>query len=317
MSDDEAEVASSTSSPVSGESKERVRPYDFSRPNKLSKEQLRVLQAMHEPFARGLGLTLSAYLRMMVEAEVVAAVLMTYEEYTRRLPSPAIVSIFALPPLDGNAILEIYPDFAFALLDRLLGGFGSRPTRLRELTDIEQPVIRRVAERTMANLAEAWQHVAPIEPQYVRTEYHPPFTQLAAAKDMLVVIRLEIKLKGMTGRVNLGIPFHVIEPIVPKLSARELFVQDKQALSRTQSEALRAKLAQMEVPVTVILGRAHVSMKELLELRAGDYIPLDTVATDPLPILVGNLQKLSGRPGRAGKRLAVEVVAIHGHEEAM
>lgn len=293
----------------------RVRPYDFGRPNKLSKDQLRTLQMMHESFARGVATSLSAYLRTFVEAEVVSCDAMLYEEFARVVSNPGIMAIFSLPPLEGSVVLEVNPDIGFAIIDRLLGGPGTVPKFVRELTELEQPVMRRVVERIMENLSDSWSHVVAIEPRFEQLELNPQFTQLVPPKDMVVVIGVAVSLRGATGRFNLCIPYDVIEPVVPKLSAHYLFSGSRKEASPAQSEALRRRLRQLYVPIQVILGEAQVTVGELLDLQVGDYIPLDTKADGVLPVLVGSKLKFLARPGRSGNRMAVELVSIVEQEE--
>ena len=163
---DGGDEASGQAKAAGGEVKGRVRPYDFARPNKLSKDQLRTLQMMHESFARGFLSTLSAYLRSYVEAEVVAADAMTYEEFSRVLPNPGVMAIFSLPPLEGSAMIEIDPDLGFAVIDRLLGGPGTTPKQVRELTELEQPVMKRVLEQIIEHLPDSWSQVVQITPNF-------------------------------------------------------------------------------------------------------------------------------------------------------
>ena len=312
-----AQSPSGSSSPAERgvEAKGRVRPYDFARPNKLSKEQLRTLQVMHEPFARGIATTLSAYLRSYVQAEVVSADAMTYEEFSRMLPNPGMMAVFALPPFEGNALLEIDPDLGFAVIDRLLGGPGTAPKHLRELTELEQPVMRRVMEQIIDRLTDAWNQVAPIQPRFLRLELNPQFTHLVPPRDMVVVVRLEVSLQAASGRLSLCIPYEILEPVVPKLSAHYLFIRGKKEVSPAQLNALRKRVDRLVVPVTVILGSASVTLAELLELQVGDYITLDTRVDGTLPVLVGSRAKFYGRPGRVGNRMAVEIVEIAPPEE--
>jgi len=293
----------------------RVRPYDFGRPNKLSKEQLRTLQIMHEPFARGVAASLSAYLRSFVEAEVVSADAMLYEEFTRTVAQPGIMAIFSIPPLEGSIVLEVNPILGFSVIDRLLGGPGSGLRHVRELTELEQPVMRRVVERMMANLSNAWSHVISIDPGFERLELNPQFTQLVPPKDMVVVIKLRISLQGTSGDVQLCIPFDVIEPVVPKLSAHYLFTSAKKVSTPEQTQALSAKVMQMQVPIRVLLGEASVSLKELLDLQVGDFVPLETKKDGLLPVQIGTRTKFLARPGRSGARLAIELVCAASQEE--
>lgn len=294
--------------PARPDAQGRVRPYDFARPNKLSKDQLRTLQLMHESFARGIATSLSGYLRTFVEAEVVSTDAMLYEEFSRNVPNPGIMAIFALPPLEGSVMLEIGPDIGIAIIDRLLGGPGTLPKRARELTELEQPVMRRIVDRVMSNLNEAWRHVVEVEPRFDQLELNPQFTQLAPPKDIVIVIGIELTLRGGRGRMNLCIPYDAIEPVVPKLSAHYLFARSRKEAASEQSEAIVENLRLMPVPIRVILGRSAVTVRELVDLEVGDYISLETKRDALLTVLVGARAKFMGRPGRVGTRLAVELI---------
>jgi len=319
--DDEQEAGVSASGAVAAsrasrsESKSRVKPYDFARPHKLSKEQLRTLQMMHETFARGIASTLSAYLRSYVQAEVVSADAMTYEEFSRLLPNPGIIGVFSLPPLEGSAAIEIDPDLGFAVIDRLLGGPGVAPKQVRELTDLEQPVIKRVLEQIIEHLPDSWNQVMPTYPRFEHLEINPQFMHLVAPREMVVVIRLEVIMASASGRLSLCIPFDIIEPIVPMLSAHHLFIRGKKDASPAEAQALRDRLNRLKVPVTAVLGEAQVTVAELLDLEVGDYIALDSPVGGLIPILVGTRVKFYGRPGRSGNRLAVEIVETAHPEE--
>lgn len=285
-----------------------IRPYDFSRPNKLSKDQLRTLHIMHEVFARGIATSLSAYLRTYVEAEVVSTDSVAYVEFSQTLANPGIMAIFTLSPLEGRSLLAVDPEIGFAIMDRLLGGPGQPPRQLRELTEIEQPVMQRIVERLMENLPDSWSHMAPIEPRFERLELNPQFTQLVPPKDMVVTISVEIAIRNTSGKITICIPFEVIEPLVPKLSAHYLFTSDRHDTTPEQAEALKTRVRQLQVPLRVLLGSAEVKMQEILELKEGDFIPLDTRADGTLPVLIGGRLKFSARPGRSRNRMAIEIV---------
>lgn len=299
-----------------GDAKPKVKPYDFARPDKLSKDQLRTLQMMHESFARGIASTLSAYLRSYVETEVVSADSMTYEEFARMLPNPGITAIFSLPPLEGSAMIEIDPDLGFAIIDRLLGGPGVVPEQVRELTELEQPVMRRVVEQIIDHLPDSWSQVVQLVPRFEQLELNPQFTHLVPPRDIVVVIRLEVNMASASGRLSLCIPYDVIESIVPKLSAHYFFIRGKKEATAAEAETLHRRLERLCVPVTAILGEVEVSFGDLLALEVGDYLSLETRINEPLAIKIGDRVKFRARPGTRGKRMAVQIVeCIYGTEE--
>lgn len=286
----------------------RLKTYDFRRPDKLSKDQLRTLHMMHEGFARLLQTSLSAYLRAMVELEVASVEQMTYEEFSRLLANPTILSVFSLHPLEGSALLEIDPEIGFAIIDRLLGGPGSIPSRLRELTDIEQTVMRRIVVRSMDNLTPAWSQVVEMRPRFERLELNPQFTQLVPPNEMVVVIALELKLRGVVGRINLCLPYLSLEPIVSKLTTHYWFSASRRQPTPEAQATLGRRVSELYVTLSVILGTSQVRVQDLLDLAPGDVIQLDAPVTGLLPVRLAGRTKFWVRPGRAGNRLAAEIV---------
>lgn len=291
-----------------------VKRYDFRRPDKFSKDQLRTLQIIHESFARGLATYLSGYVRTIVEGEVVSVTQATYDEFVRSLTNPTLLGVFSVSPLEGSAIIEIPPDLTFVIIDRLLGGPGTIPTRIRELTEIEQTVMRRVLEQLLGSLGDAWSNLVDMEPRLERVEVNPQFVQLIPPHDMVIVIALRVRIREVEGRVNICIPYMALEPLAPKLSAHYLFGGGEKVEAGQNVEELRRQVETMTVPVVVSLGEAVVTVGELLDLSMGDVIRLDTRTADSLSVRVGEKAKFRAKPGRLGSRLAVEITEVLSEE---
>ncbi|MFS8581976.1 MAG: flagellar motor switch protein FliM [Limnochordales bacterium] len=287
-----------------------VKRYDFRRPDKFSKDQLRTLQIIHEGFSRGFATYLSGYVRTIVEGEVVLVTQSTYDEFVRSLTNPTLIGVFSMAPLEGSAIIEIPPDLTFVIIDRLLGGPGTVPARIRELTEIEQTVMRRVLERSLTALSDAWSNLVQLEPRLERLEVNPQFVQLLPPHDMVVVIALRVRIRGVEGRVNICIPYIALEPIASKLSAHYLFGGGEKVETGQYVEDIRKQVETMAVPLVVSLGEAVVTVAELLDLAEGDVIRLDTRVSEPLSVRVGDKTKFLAKPGRLGSRLAVEITEV-------
>lgn len=291
-----------------------VKRYDFRRPDKFSKDQLRTLQIIHEGFSRGFATNLSGYVRTMVEGEVVLVTQATYDEFVRSLTNPTLISVFSVAPLEGNALIEIPPDLTFVIIDRLLGGPGTLPTRIRELTEIEQTVMRRIVEQSLESLGDAWENLVPLQPKLERLEVNPQFVQLLPPQDMVIVIALRIRILGIEGRVNICLPYLALEPIASKLSAHYLFGSGETVEAGENVEQIRRRVEKMDVSVSVSLGEASVTVSELLELAVGDVIRLSSRTEQPLPVRVGDKTKFLARPGRVGSRMAVEITKVFAEE---
>ena len=127
----------------------KIKIYDFKRPDKFSKEQIRTISMMHDAFARLTTTVLSAQLRSMIHVHVASVDQLTYEEFIRSIPTPTTLAIINMDPLKGNAILEIDPAVTFSIIDRLFGGTGEGTKSQHELTDIETSVMEGIIVRIL------------------------------------------------------------------------------------------------------------------------------------------------------------------------
>ena len=292
------------------EGHKKVRVYDFKRPNKFSKEQIHTIQAIHENYARLLANSFSAYLRTFVTMSVHAVEQLTYDEFIKSMPNPTIMNIFQMDPLAGNAILEINPGLAFGILDRLFGGQGEAPEKIRGLTDIERTVLEKIVNRSLGHLSEAWDNVIQFQPKLDMIETNPLFTQIVSPSEMVVLVTFQTAIGENQGMMNLCLPFIVLEPIINKLSAHFWFAGTAKSQTAENMANLRARIEKARVNLSAVLGQASINLGDLLELQKGDVIQLDTSIKNDLPIMVGSKQKFLGRPGVVGSKMAVEITSI-------
>ncbi|SHG58007.1 flagellar motor switch protein FliM [Thermosyntropha lipolytica DSM 11003] len=292
------------------ESKKKVRVYDFRRPNKFSKDQIHTLQVIYENYARSLSTFLSAQLRSPVQIELLSVEQTTYDEFMRSIPNPTILNIFSLYPLEGSSIMEINPKLGFAFLDRLLGGPGTVPEKTRPLTEIEQTVMERLAQKMLDYLQEPWSSIIEMEPSVERIETNPQFTQLVSPSEIVMVVSLETKMADVLGLINICIPFLVLEPVVDKLSVHYYYASSAQKFSKENTELIKNKLERTQVLVRVVLGRAVITVKDLLELAPGDVIPLERSINDDLEVIIGQHTKFLGKPGTYNNRYAIQVSQV-------
>ena len=293
---------------MEGEAQQEVKSFDFHRPNKFSKDQIRTLEMMHDSFCRLAQNQLSALLRSLVEIKVVSADQVSYEEFVRSMPVPTLINIVGIEPLEGNAIFQVNLPLAFSVIDRLVGGPGTQRPRLRELTEIEHALMRNVTEVFLAAISEAWSAVVPVTFRFVGAEMNPQFAQVVAPSDMVVLITFEVTLGQFAGgMLALCIPFLVLEPAIGKFSAQSYFSGNKVADVPGLPDDIADELGLVSVPVAVELGRAELEVNQLLALDVGDVIPLDIGVESDVTLTVGGTQAFRAQPGTRGKRLAVQV----------
>lgn len=287
----------------------KIKIYDFKRPDKFSKEQIRTVSIMHETFARLTTTSLSAQLRSLVQVHVASVDQLTYEEFIRSIPNPTTLAVINMDPLKGSAILEIDPAITFSIIDRLFGGKGESAKVSRDLTDIEQSVMEGIIVRVLGNMREAWSQVIDLRPRLGQIETNPQFAQIVPPTEMVVLVTLETKVGDVEGMMNFCIPYLTIEPIISKLSAQYWYSSVRRGATTENLNILRERLSTVEVSVVAEVGSMQLTVREVLALSVGDVIRLPNVrATDPMVLKIGNQPKFLCKPGVVGKKLAVQII---------
>lgn len=287
----------------------KIKIYDFKRPDKFSKEQIRTVSIMHETFARLTTTSLSAQLRSLVHVHVASVDQLTYEEFIRSIPTPTTLAVINMDPLKGNAVLEIDPAITFSMIDRLFGGTGQGAKVSRDLTDIEQSVMEGIIVRILANMREAWTQVIDLRPRLGQIETNPQFAQIVPPSEMVVLVTLETKVGEEEGMMNFCIPYLTIEPIISKLSSQFWFSSVRRSSTTQYLGTLKEKLSDVDMDVVAEIGTINMPIRDVLALRVGDVVRLSTVRVgDPLSLSVGNKKKFYCQPGVVGKKMAVQII---------
>ncbi|MBQ6132146.1 MAG: flagellar motor switch protein FliM, partial [Selenomonadaceae bacterium] len=289
----------------------KIKVYDFKRPDKFSKDQIRTLYMLHESFARLLNTYMSSHLRTLVNVDVASVEQLTYQEFVQSLVNPSVITILGVPPLKGNIIFEMSTEIAFAYLDRVFGGDGTTAMKTRVLTEIEDAVMRRFVNSAMERFKESWSNVTPMNPVLEATESNPQFTQIVPPNDMVVVVTMNTKLGEIEGFMNICIPYLVLEPIMSKLTTT-FWVAASAAKDETKryEEIIRDQLNRTKVPFVVEVGRVQITIKEFLTLGFGDVLQLNTKVKEDFPCMIGTNAKFLCRPGTFGKKLAVQITQV-------
>ncbi|MCD6450292.1 MAG: flagellar motor switch protein FliM [Thermotogaceae bacterium] len=278
------------------EEKKAVKTYDFKRPSKFSKEQLRTFEMIHENFARSLSTYLSGRVRSFVNISLASVDQITYEEFTRSLPNPSFVTVFSANELVGSVVMEMGLEIFYTILDLILGGPGL-PMTNRSPTDVEISIMRREVLSILTHLAQAWEDIQAFVPNIESIESNPQFVQVAPPSEMVVLVTLYMSVGKTEGFMNICWPSNVIEPFAEKLSARLWFTTRAQKVSEENVKKLRESIKSAYADVSAVLGEVMLSLWDILNLNVGDVIRLNTHQDDPIIIKVNGTEKFKAMPG--------------------
>ena len=284
-----------------------INTYDFRHPARISKDQLRTIQNLHDNFARLLSATFSTLQRSIIEITLVSVDQITYSEFIMSLSSPSCTYTFRMEPLEGVAIIDFSQSVVFSFVDRLFGGRGTSITTEREITWIEKSVMNNIINRTLRDLERTWERIIPLECNVEMLETNPEFVQVVPASETVVLISFELKSDNVSGLINLCYPYITIEPIAIRLGGQNL-VSSAKEVPREELEKNRKRITVFDTTIKANLGYADLSIRDLLNLKIGDVVTLNNRVTDKVEIYVEDQLKYSGRAGLLGKHRAVEIL---------
>jgi flagellar motor switch protein FliM len=284
--------------------------YDFKHPNRVSKDQIRTLENMHDNFAGHYGSSLSAILRTIVDVDLVSVDQITYSEFIMSLVTPSCTYTFGAPPLDAVCLVDFNPTLTFSLIDRMFGGNGKILETERELTGIEKSVMSRLARSLYKDVERSWENIVELKTEQKSFETNPQFIQIVPPGETVVVVSFQIKLFQSTGLLTICYPYVALEPVVSKLSGQNWIDATKKKNLDTDRNINLVNLQSIQTELAAVLMKSHIRMRDFMDLKLGDILPTEAKITEPMDVYVNRHKKFRARPGLSGKKRAVQILEV-------
>jgi flagellar motor switch protein FliM len=282
-------------------------PFNLTSQNIMLRDQFSALEEVYDKFARMVRDELASTLQRSLVIEFVSSELVKYQEFITAFSSPTSFNVFGMEPLMGNALLCFESNLVFSLIDCLFGGDGKPSTKVREFTQIEQRMIKKVASDLLARFEKSWSTIYPINAVLKKTETKPEFVQLVPPNDAMMIVVFAVKGQEFSGNFHLAIPYLMLEPIKEKLSPKYLREKDR---GYTWGPQLKELLKDTSVTIIAELGKTKQTVRELLNLHVNDLIKLKAGPEDLISISVDQVPKYRGYPGIIKGNRAVEIVKL-------
>lgn len=287
---------------------EKITAYDFKRPERVGKDQMRALQTLHEGFGRNFGAQMSTLLRSIVEVKLTSVDQLTYSEFVFSLENPTCFNLLKADPLEGNLILDINPSILYPIIDRLLGGgTESSPLARRPLTEIELRLVSRITNLFLLELKHAWENVLELDLGVLRVESNPQLVQIVPPNEVVVLISFELTLGEVRGMMNLCIPYNTIERVSSKLTANSWSSYGRRGPTQESIDNIAGNLQGSTVEVVVHLAETKITTRDLIGLRVGDIITTDHDIRSPLTVAVQGVPKFQAKAGAFKGHKAIQV----------
>ncbi len=286
-----------------------VKVYDFTGQEKIVRGRMPSLDIANERLARNFRLSLSAAIRHMVDVTNVNVNITKFYDFMRGIPFPSSINVFKMEPLRGFGLLVFDAPMIFSLIEYFFGGTGKgyyKPEG-REFTPIEQKIIHKVVLMFFDDMEEAWKPVYPLKPTYVRSEMNPQFVTIVTPVDVVIKVEFILEIEGKQCKAFLCIPYGSVEPIKEKLYSA--FSADRDELDIKWLERLKASLKETPVVLRGELGKAALTVQDILEIKTGDILILDRRADEDVEVMVEGVSKFKGKFGVSRGNQAVKITS--------
>ncbi|MBN1808397.1 MAG: flagellar motor switch protein FliM [Planctomycetes bacterium] len=309
------EVAEPTGVMSASTEEEAATAYDFSHPQRLSREQARTLRNIHEVMVRNMAASLGAYLRGAVECRLISVDQMTYNEFVTGLPNPTCFNTLKVTPPGAIAALEINPSIAFPMIDRLLGASKLAGPLDRPLTSIESRLLSKVVDIMRQQVELLWRRTGDIRIELEAQDTNPHLVALAPATEMVVSVVIEMHVSDHSGLVNICVPYRPFQGFLAKFFTIGSYSYGQERGDDARERLLKA-LRRVPVEITVELARTSESVQTVGRLAAGEVLVTDRHVKGDAAGYVNGSRKLAGQEGTHRGRKAFRVKGLYGEGEA-
>lgn len=291
-----------------------IRPYDLASQERIVRGRMPTLEIINERFARLLRIGLFNLMRRTAEISVSPVKILKYSEFVRNLVVPTNLNMVQVRPLRGTALFVFTPQLVFLVVDNLFGGDGRFHTRVegRDFTPTEQRIIQRMLAVVFEDYEKSWKPVYPVTFEYVRSEMNTQFANIATPNEVVVTTTFNIELGTTGGEFHVCMPYAMIEPIRDILGSS--LQADHMEVDKRWVSLLSKQVQAAEVELVANLGQTSMSLRQILNMRVGDVIPLDIPET--LVAQVDGVPVMECRYGIMNGQYALKVLRMINHAMA-
>ncbi|MGM0430931.1 MAG: flagellar motor switch protein FliM [Pseudomonadota bacterium] len=279
--------------------------YDFSSQDRIVRGRMPTLEIVNERFARHMRVSLFNMMRRTAEVSINGVQMIKFGEYVHTLFVPTSLNMVRFRPLKGTALITMEARLVFILVDNFFGGDGRYHAKIegREFTPTERRIIQMLLKLVFEDYKEAWAPVMDVGFEYLDSEVNPAMANIVSPTEVIVISSFHIELDGGGGDFHIALPYSMLEPIRELLDAG--VQSDKEDTDMRWSKALRDEI--MDVPVEMIakLAQTEMSLREVMELREGDVIPLEL--PDDVTVLIEDLPSFHAKMGRSRDNVALKI----------
>ncbi len=280
-----------------------ARPFPFGGEAGRPMAVLPAVDRLNERMVRRVRDLVEGFSRVKSQVTVEPTVVRGYADWQAEQNEFTSLSLYGFKPMKGAIMIRLEPEFVARLVDAYYGGSGDAPTRrMREFTPTEESLTVRIADALAAALGQVWSELVPVQPQFRSRETHAGFAALAKPEEAVAVSQFTI-----SSWPELPATIEILYPVSGLRSLEHMLVAkptDEAGLTGGDwRRRMNAAVGEVRIQARTVLARPELPLSELMQLRAGDVIPVSLPAHVPLIV--------------EGRRFAIGTIGEHDGRAAL
>lgn len=279
--------------------------YNFSRAGQITDEQMKAISGVNDFFARNLMHTVGGWLRTQFQVKLVSGEQLPYAEFLDRIADPTYMCSVRLEPLGALGLLEFDLNLASPIVDVLLGGVG-KSAPVRELTDIEEEILKSVVQLVIRELNAAWTSIG-LRFEFEQRESAGTAARMMSLSEKTLCVSFEVKMTEVQGSLNFCLPAVVLNSILRQLA------EDRDR-PRRQSYENQGRIRELVGATSVGMVLQFTPMKllarELATLAPGKVLRLPLSRYETAELCVSGLPMARAHPVRSAEHRGAQISTL-------
>lgn len=298
------EVESSDGSAAPRKSSNSCDAYDFSREDHSLRKLWPAITLISERFKQQFQAAFSALIRRGAVLSEASIQSMNFEEYLNSQKDVTSINFLSVNPLNSLIIVTFDADLVYTAVDVFFGSNDiEQRTGSHAFTSAESRIMYRILEAVCPAMQSAWEAVMPMEFTLSHSETNPQFVKDFAPGDAMLVASFDVDIGKKVGSIQMVLPASSIEPIKDQLAA--INGADSSIPDAGWTSEFKQGIADSPVELQVQLAEANIHLRDLLNLKEGDIIPIDLPSQ--VEICAGSMPMMRGSFGVSSGQKAIKI----------
>lgn len=294
-------------------------PYDFTKPHGIKKENTDALKKIYGAYSKHIANYFTELIREPMKAKLISIDPVRQEEIVNRVPRNSILGSFTNKPLNGEFFIYLPDVFLTQMMEIICGldidevSSKGKDLIFKELTftDLEMSIIEDIMDNILQMMVPCWKEILPIEVKLNYVRAHKDSAQVTEVGKYSLITTISIEYFEIKGEVHICIPYEALESVADRLILKDQYVELPMDDRLKYSQEINDAIEFIRVAMEVRLGEVSMTVKDFLELEAGDIIQLNKHISIPLDMFVEDKLKYKVVSGKKNGNLAVKVVGIN------